>query len=73
MGKNGIKTDKEGIWDEKIKKIRVGWRGKNKKFAWGSPNLCRVGKRGGVYVSRCPFVNVTNVTQRNETIYYILH
>lgn len=35
MGKNGIKTDKEGIGDEKNKKIRAGWCGKNKKFAWG--------------------------------------
>ena len=41
MGKNDIKTDMEGIRDEKnkkiggkIKKSEVRWCGKNKKFAW---------------------------------------
>ena len=42
MGKNGIKTDRNGIGVEKNKKIggknkkiRVGWVEKNKNFAWG--------------------------------------
>ena len=42
MGKNGIKTDINGIGDEKNKnncgknkKIREGWEEKNKNFAWG--------------------------------------
>lgn len=35
---------------------------------------CAVPEKGeGVYAARRPFINVTNVTQRNETIYYILY
>ena len=40
----------------------------------GGSLSCAVPVKGeGVYAPRRPFVNVTNVTQRNETIYYILH
>ena len=63
MGKNGIKTDINGIGDEKNKKILLG----------GSLSCAVPVKGEGVYAARRPFANVTNVTQRNETIYYILY
>ena len=40
----------------------------------GGSLLCAVPRKGeGVYAARRPFVNVTNITHTNETIYYILH
>ena len=55
---------------EKIKNLL----GKNKKNLLGGSLSCAVPEKGeGVYAPRRPFVNVTNVTHRNETyiIYYI--
>ena len=60
-------------WENKIKKICLGGVGKIKNLLGGSLSFALTGKGEGVYAARRPFVNVTNVTQRNETIYYILH
>lgn len=87
--KNGQKRHKNGQGRDwgggKIKKICLGGVEKNKKNQrWGGvekiKNLlggslpCAVpGKGEGVYAARLPFVNVTNVTHGNESIYYILY
>ena len=62
-----------GLGMKKIKKM-VGWENKIKKNLLGGSLSCALaGKGEGVYAARRPFANVTNVTQRNETIYYILY
>ena len=72
MGKNGIKTDREGIEDEKNKKKLLGWVEKIKNLLGGSL-LCAVpGKGEGVYTTRRPFANVTNITHANEYIIYYI-
>lgn len=73
MGKNSTKTDREGIGDEKNKKICLGGVEKIKNLLGGSLPYAVPGKGEGVYAARRPFANVTNVTQRNESIYYILY
>ena len=80
MGKNGIKTDINGIGVEENKKIGgknkksgVGWVEKNKKnLLEGSLSCALAGKGEGVYAPRPLFVNVTNVTHRNEYIIYYI-
>lgn len=74
MGKNDIKTDKEGIGDGKNKKNWWGGVEKIKNLLGGSLSCAVPGKKGGGYMPpRRPFVNVTNVTQRNEYILYTIY
>lgn len=62
----------KGLGMKKIKKIRVGGLKKIKNLLGGHPPCVTPGKGEGVYAARRPFVNVTNVTQRNEYIIYYI-
>lgn len=58
---------------KKIKKICLSGVEKIKNLLGGSLPCAVPGKGEGVYAARLPFVNVMNVTQRNEYILYTIY
>ena len=72
MGKNSIKTDKEGIEDGKNKKNCLSGVEKIKNLLGGSLPFAVPEKGEGVDAARRPFANVTNVTHANEYIIYYI-